>query len=179
MKRILIISTFILSLGLTQSQAQLLALKTDALLDCAMTPNLGFELVTGEKTSLNASVFGNYKPWGLDMKMVGILPEFRYWFNGRPLVREFIGLSALGVTYDMTWGKEKYKGDAAGVGITFGYAFYLSPHWCLECHAGLGAVYYSHKHHYIEDYKVKDLYNANGYALVPYKVGVSFTYIIK
>lgn len=179
MKRILIISTFILSLGLTQSQAQLLALKTDALLDCAMTPNLGIELVTGEKTSVNVSVFGNSKPWGLDMKMLGVMPEFRYWFNGRPLTREFIGLSAVGVTYDIQWGNEKYKGDAIGLGLTFGYAFYLSPHWCFECHAGLGAVYYSHKHHYLEDYKVRDLYNANGYALIPFKVGVSFSYIIK
>ena len=54
--------------------------------------------------------------------MIGLLPEYRYWFNGRPMTREFVGIAALGVSYDITWGDRIYQGDAAGAGITFGYA---------------------------------------------------------
>ncbi len=179
MKRHLLLFFLIVFLGGNRMYAQLLALKTDALMDCAMTPNLNIELVTGGKTSINATVFGNYKPWKKEVKMVGVMPEFRYWFNGRPLTREFIGLSALGACYDITWGGERYKGDAAGVGLTFGYAFYLSRHWTLECHGGLGAVYYTHTHSYVKDHYAENVHNAHGYSLIPYKIGVSFVYIIK
>ena len=94
MKRLL--STIITVAVTAGLKAQLLALKTDALWDGLMTPNLGMEIVTGNKTSFGLSVFGNYKPWGMDMKMVGAIPEFRYWFGGRPMMREFIGVAALG-----------------------------------------------------------------------------------
>ena len=79
-----ILSTIITVAVTAGLKAQLLALKTDALWDGLMTPNLGMEIVTGNKTSFGLSVFGNYKPWGMDMKMVGAIPEFRYWFGGRP-----------------------------------------------------------------------------------------------
>ena len=150
MKRLL--STIITVAVTAGLKAQLLALKTDALWDGLMTPNLGMEIVTGNKTSFGLSVFGNYKPWGMDMKMVGAIPEFRYWFGGRPMMREFIGVAALGTSYDITWGSETYKGDAWGGGLTFGYAFFLSPHWNIECYGSVGAVYYDHKHYYRDDH---------------------------
>ena len=88
MKRLL--STIITVAVTAGLKAQLLALKTDALWDGLMTPNLGMEIVTGNKTSFGLSVFGNYKPWGMDMKMVGAIPEFRYWF-GTPMKGHFFG----------------------------------------------------------------------------------------
>ncbi len=179
MKRICWIIFCILFLGSSGLYAQLLAVKTDAFMDCAMTPNLNLELVTGEKTSINATVFGNYKPWGTDMKIIGGMPELRYWFNGRPLTREFIGLSGIAAVYDITWSGERYKGDALGVGLTFGYAFYLSRRWSVECHGGFGAVLYSQTRSYIKDNYSVDYHNARGYSLLPYKLGVSIVYILK
>ena len=41
--------------------------------------------------------------------MIGLLPEYRYWFNGRPMTREFVGIAALGVSYDITWGDRIYQ----------------------------------------------------------------------
>ena len=124
MKRLL--STIITVAVTAGLKAQLLVLKTDALWNGLMTPNLSMEIVTGNKTTFGLSVFGNYKPWGMDMKMAGAIPEFRYWFGGRPMMREFIGVAALGTSYDITWGSETYKGDAGGGGLTFGYTFFLS-----------------------------------------------------
>lgn len=178
MKRQNLLLVLLMLLCGMRMQAQLLSVKTDALWDVAMTPNLGLEIVTGEKTSVNASVFGNSHPWGLKVKMLGVMPEFRYWFNGRPMTRTFVGVSAVGLSYDVTWGHENYDGDAYGLGLTFGYAFSLGLRWVLECHAGLGAVYYNHRQYYTYD-RFTDRRNATGYALLPYKLGVTFAYIIK
>ena len=98
-------------------QAQKIAVKTDALMLAAMTPNVGGELIVGERTSVCLSGFANSKPWGKDIKMVGVIPELRYWFNGRPLIRQYIGIAALGTHYDITWEEDMYQGDALGAGI--------------------------------------------------------------
>ena len=44
--------------------AQQLVVGTDVMLDAFQTPNLGAELITGERTSISLNVLGNYKPWG-------------------------------------------------------------------------------------------------------------------
>ncbi len=179
MKRHWLLLLCMVFFGGSKLQAQLLALKTDALMDCMMTPNLNLALVTGEKTSINATVFGNYKPWGKDVKMMGAMPEIRYWFNGRPLTREFIGLSGIAATYDITWSGKHYKGDALGVGLTFGYAFYLSKRLTMECHGGFGAIFYTQTRSNVRDHYEVDYHNARGYSFLPYKLGVSFAYILK
>lgn len=180
MKRLIILFILgIIAAAPIELKAQQLALKTDVLWDGLQTPNLGAELVTGNKTSFNISVFGNKKPWGKDVKMLGVIPEMRYWFGGRPMIREFIGLAALVTSYDITWGKEVYGGDAYGAGLTFGYAFYLGKRWNLEAYGTVGMVYYDHKHYYTTDNYTENRRTAYGTALVPFKLGVSVSYIIK
>ena len=66
-----------------------------------------------------------------------------------------------------------------GGGLTFGYAFFLSPHWNIECYGSVGAVYYDHKHYYRDDHYSENRRTAHGYAFIPFKLGVSFAYIIK
>ena len=81
---------------------------------------------------------------------------------------------SLGTSYDITWGSETYKGDAWGGGLTFGYAFFLSPHWNIECYGSVGAVYYDHKHYYRDDHYSENRRTAHGYRFIPFKLGVSF-----
>lgn len=179
MKRYLLLLILFLGLGITQVRAQLLVLKTDVLWDAAMTPNLGLELVTGERTSLGLSVYGNKNPWGKDMHLIAAMPEFRYWFSGRPIYRQFVGIAAIASNYDIIWGKKIFKGDAIGGGLTFGYAFHLAPRWSLECCASIGAVYYQMHRGYTTDIATDVKQKSRGYALIPFKIGVSFSYIIK
>ena len=81
--------------------AQQLAVKTNGLMLAAMAPNIGCEFVVGERSSIDISAFGAVNIYGNKAKMIGLLPEYRYWFNGRPMTREFVGIAALGVSYDM------------------------------------------------------------------------------
>lgn len=166
-------------------RAQQVAVKTNGLMLAAMAPNVGCEFVVGERSSIDLSAFGSVKVYGNKAKIIGFQPEYRYWFNGRPMTREFVGIAALGATYDITWGRHIYQGDAAGAGVTFGYSFNLSKRLNVECYGGFGAVYFRQKQYYVND-NFEDFIengaaraNATGYKLLPIKLGVSISYILK
>ena len=168
----------------TALHAQQIAVKTNGLMFAAMMPNVGCEFVVGERSSIDISAFGAVNIYGNKAQMIGLMPEYRYWFNGRPMTREFVGISALGTSYDITWGDNIYQGDAAGAGVTFGYALILSKRLNVEFHGGFGAVYFKQKQYYkndnLEDYTNGTAQaNATGYKLLPIKIGVSISYIFK
>ena len=165
-----------------QVHAQQVGIKTNALQWAALTPNFGCEFVIKEHSSIDVSAFGHYKPYGLDSKLIAIQPEYRYWISGRPLIREFVGVSLMAASYDMTMRNYVYDGIAASLGITGGYAFLIGKGWRLELCGGLSFLFYNQKQHYGND----DYYQGQsvpaddwGYKLFPSKLGVSFTYIIK
>ena len=168
----------------TALHAQQIAVKTNGLMFAAMMPNVGCEFVVGERSSIDISAFGAVNIYGNKAQMMGLMPEYRYWFNGRPMTREFVGISALGTSYDITWGDNIYQGDTAGAGVTFGYALNLSKRLNVEFHGGFGAVYFKQKQYYkndnLEDYTNGTAQaNATGYKLLPIKIGVSISYIFK
>ena len=182
-KLIIIVLTLIASVG---AKAQLLAVSTDALHDVLMLPSLGVEMVTGERTTLGLSAFGGYHPWGNQSRMVALQPEFRYFFSGRPMSREFVGIGAVGSLYDITWDGKVYNGEAAGLGITFGYVLSLTHRLNLDFHAGFGVVVYHQKEYYVGDFYDIDFSkngsletNASGYYLMPTRIGISLSYILK
>lgn len=181
-KHILPLLLLLISIG---SYGQQIAIKSNGLYWLATTPNVGFELVTGEQTSLDLSLAMTSKVWANDCKMVVLQPEWRYWFNGRPMVREYIGIAALGANYDITWGNHTYDGDAFGAGVTMGYALPLGKRLNIEFYVGFGAVYFRQKQYYVDD-NYSDFIenealqvNSSGYKLIPIKLGVSISYIIK
>ncbi len=181
----LLFSVFMLTLSLT-SRAQMIAVGTDVANDLLMNFNAGFEMVCGNRSTVGLNVFGNHRPWGQDMKMIGVQPEYRLYFSGRPMHSTFVGLGALATLYDITWKSKVYDGGALGLGLTFGYVLNLSKRFNVDFHAGLGLVAYKHKEYftgdlYDDDYSVDgDLKtNAKGLWLLPTRIGVSLTYILK
>ena len=171
-----------------EAKAQQVGVKTNALMWACATPNLGCEIVVGEKYSLDLSAFGHYNPYGIKSEVIAFQPELRYWFSGRPMTREYIGVSAMVANYDMminsreVGGKYVYDGNAASLGITGGYAFVLSKNWRFELCGGFSVLVFKQKQYYeTDDYYVDSNIPANstGYKLFPAKLGVSFTYIIK
>ena len=165
-----------------EAHAQQVGVKTNALMWALMTPNAGCEVVVGEHSSIDLSVFGHYKPYGMQSKLLAFQPEYRYWFNGRPMIREYIGVSSMIAGYDMNINQYVYNGNAASVGLTGGYVFFLGRRWRLDLCGGFSFLFFFQKQYYeTDDYYVdKDIsYNSFGYKLFPAKLGVSFTYIIK
>lgn len=181
-----LVSILFLSLFCTvRMQAQQLAVGTDLMLDLLQTPNIGAEMVVGERATIGLNVFGNYKPWGKDMKMLGVQPEVRYWFGGRPMHKYFVGVGAIGASYDITWKGKIYDGTALGAGITFGYVFNITNRLNIDAHAGFGIISYKHKEYHQYDNYYDYTHggvietNATGNYLLPTRIGVSLTYILK
>jgi hypothetical protein len=187
-KRLIVVFVAVCALLVSsqEAQAQQVAVKTNVLFWAGMTPNIGCEIVTGEHTSIDLSAMGHLKPFDLPSKLVAIQPEFRYWFNGRPMTREFVGITTMIASYDMTVSKKfVYNGNAVMLGLVGGYVFALSDHWNFELCGGFGVLGFKQKQYYIndnyDDYFVDEAVKANsmGYKLFPAKLGVSFSYIIK
>lgn len=127
-------------------------LKTNLLYDVTTTFNLGIELRTSNKTSLDIS--GNWNPWTFSgnrkWKHILIQPEFRLWtketFSGH-----FFGFHAHYAYYNAgnlpEWlfarnmQNSRYKGWFAGAGAGYGYRWKLNRHWGLETEIGVGYVY--------------------------------------
>ena len=173
-----------------EGRAQRLAVKANALSWAAMVPDLGVEIVTGERTSFSLSVSGTDMPFGLPYQLLIIRPEYRFWFNGRPLTREYVGLSAFGVRYALTLpagsGRANdFKGDALAVGISGGYVFNLSKRWSFELSGGTGILVFRQKQSFsidnYEQYFVEEVSKPNtwGYKLFPVSLSAAFIYIIR
>lgn len=183
--RLTILLGLCLFLFAEKAHSQQVALKTNLLSLAALTPDIGLELVTGEHTSVAVSAFGHIRPYGIESRMAVVQPEFRYWFNGRPLTREYIGLAAFASAYDMTIGGHVYAGNAIAAGISGGYVFNLSRRCGLELSAGTGVLVFRQKLYregdrYDEYFQGKtSTANSRGYKLFPVKAAVTFIYIIK
>lgn len=160
-------------------RAQLVSVKTNVLQDVLFVPNLDFSVTVSNKTAVGISVFGSQKVLGQQVKLLGIKPEFRYWLSGRAHTGYFVAASFTGLSYDIKWNSEFYKGDAFGGGIVFGYDIYLSKHFTLDLHGGCGAFYYRHDYHIEGDKILVENFREHGVVILPYDLGVSIIYIFK
>lgn len=197
-----IVFAVVLALSSQQAKAQQLGVKTNALMWGVLTPNAGVEIVVGERSSLDLSAF--FKPSYslekgsfLNSRITGFQPEYRYWFNGRPMTREFIGASMMFADYELvnadksTGMRYVYDGNAISLGIVGGYSFILGNNkdkvnrWRLELCGGFSFLGFLQKRYNVndsyDDYFIGEPVRANswGYKLFPAKLGVTFTYIIK
>lgn len=184
MKKLLVI--LLLTIIQLPAMAQKVAVSTNVLMDGLQIPNLGAEVVMGERTVLGLHGFATHRPWGKDVRMMGFQPEYRYFFSGRPMNSFFVGIGALAVSYDITWSGKVYDGNAIGGGLIFGYVLPLTHRLNLDFYSGFGAIAYRHKEYYKGDFYDTDYAtggvikaNAMGYTLLPTRIGVSLTYILK
>ncbi|HJD76878.1 MAG TPA: DUF3575 domain-containing protein [Bacteroides reticulotermitis] len=163
-----------------------LAVKSNLLHDLTGSLNLGVEVRTGSKYTLDLSV--TYNPWTYsEMKkfnVIAVQPEFRYW-TCEPFHKHFFGLHATYANFNVvgigpsTYMKDHLlKGDLYGAGISYGYHWYLSPRWSMEGTLGVG---YLHLKYDESECKgcLRSIGNRNKNYFGPTKVGVSLIYMLK
>jgi hypothetical protein len=164
-----------------QMNAQMVAVKSDLVKLGAMIPNLGVELVVGNKTTFGVDLMGAQDTWWSDYsRMMAISPNIKYWFSGRPMTRQFVGLSAHLANYNLYIGKERFQGNSAAMGLIGGHVFNLSSHWNLEFCGGLSLMGYRQKHYYSGDsYNNGYFEKANDWGVMLFpKLELSVSYII-
>mgnify|MGYP003298897105 CR=1 FL=1 len=182
-QRICSILTCVVALWTFSTQhtsAQMIALRSDVAKDLVMTPNFGVDLVVGEKYTIGAEVAFNNNPWGIQMQMTSVTPEFRFWYNGRPFTRQYVGVVANFTSYDLVW-NNIYAGDALGIGLSFGHVRTLTKRWNIDFTASGGFMGYKQKYYYQNDYFADygERTNAKGYLLLPIRLGVSVVYVLR
>lgn len=180
-KRISCFIAFFLIVGF-QMQGQLLSVKTNLLNWGLCAPNLAFELVTGERHSFVVS--GSYVPTFYDKSFKGwmLLPEYRFWLSGRPMIRTYLGIAALGGNYNDQSGLiikgKSQRGAYGGLAVTGGYSFYLGKRWTLDLTAGVGLVTV-HRKLYDCGTTEPEAFEPLKVSVIPVNLGISFGYIIK
>ncbi len=173
---VLSLLTFVFSVN---AFGQRVALKTNALYWGALTPNLGAEFRLSRHYTLNVEAAANpFTISGNRLHAAAFTPEVRYWFSARPHARHFVGVMALGATYDLIFSDKHYEGDALGGGLTYGYSFVLSRRLSLETTLGVGALHYRGQKYGTGEAAPDDI-NQKKTILAPLKAGVTLTYILK
>ena len=126
------------------------AIRTNILYDLTTSVNLGAEVKLWRKMTLDVPFTLN--PWTYNkeentkFKFLLFQPELRYWtceaFNG-----QFFGLHGHYAYYNAghlprpfsdTMNQYRFEGQLAGVGISYGYHWLMSPRWSIEAEIGAG-----------------------------------------
>ncbi len=186
----IICTLLLIACRFTGAHAQQTALKTNVLYWGATTPNVGFEVALGKKTTLD--IVGTCNPWTFDnnrkIQHWTVQPELRLW-NCEAFDGGFFGFHATYGWYnaggvDLPLGilpglkEHRYEGWLTGVGVSYGYQWYLGPHWNLEATFGFGYLYLNYDKyqcHQCGDFLGRDKKHYFG----PTRVGLSFVYLIK
>ncbi len=168
---------------------QHVGIKNNLLLDAGRNPNLGVEVATGARTTLDVN--GSYNPFtfggGKKYKHWFVQPEFRYWFCER-FNGMFVGGHLHGGQYNFarvrmplgtykTLRDHRYEGYFYGAGVSFGNQWMLGKRWNLEASVGVGYA----RFHY-DKYQCGDcgptLATGNHNYFGPTKITASFIYML-
>ena len=125
-----------------------LALRSNALADVALVPNLGLEAFIGKDWSWELS--GYWAWWAKPeanffWRLQGLESELKYWLGEREQggLGHHIGLYAQLFNYDFQLGGGGVLGDRPhySVGVAYGYAWRLGKQWTLEGSVGIGYLH--------------------------------------
>lgn len=197
MRTLLFLLTFV---PMCSMQAQKVAVKTNLLYDATLTPNLGVEMTTGTRQSIQL-VYG-LNNWKYSTNERGprqakhwlLMPEYRWW-TCSALNGFFVGVHAMGGEFNAgnidavipgvffkgeNLGKgvkdSRYEGKFFGGGVTVGYQWIMSKHWNFEVEAGVG-----YDHIWYDKYPCSVCGSLQKKAETNYvgltKLGLSFMYI--
>lgn len=127
------------------------AIKTNLLYDATATINVGVEIATGARTTLDVS--GSYNNWtNSDTRKFRhwfYQPEFRLW-NCERFNKGFWGVHAhygqynvggklpFGIAPKSVYARHRYEGWFVGAGISYGYHWMLGGRWAAEASVGAG-----------------------------------------
>lgn len=191
MKKLTLVALLLIA-GATAVQAQKVAVKTNLLYWATGTINLGIEPALGRKTTLDLEFAGN--PWRFGKKELNrkiwhwtAQPELRFWFTER-FNRGFMGIHAtagafdaagielpLGIFSDLK--DHRFEGWMTGIGVSYGWQWWVSPHWNFEATLGFGYLYMEYDRFVCNTCDFRDEENKVKHYFGPTKLGLSFSYL--
>ena len=177
---------------------QNIAIKSNLLYDLTTTLNMGGEVRCDDTHTISLSL--NYNPWNFGgnkkMKHFLLQPEYRKWFN-EVFTGSFIGFQLHYALFNfggmLPWGfnngkmlgienrqiaHNRYQGNLAGFGISYGYQWIISPQWNLEAGISLGYAHLNYKRYgQSEGAALLEKSSCNYWG--PTQAGISIIYFIR
>lgn len=128
-----------------RASAQIFAVRANALAACSATLNVGAETALTDNWSLELSGYWNpVNTASLSMNFHAVQLGGRYWFY-ESFVGHFLGQHLTYADYDLGSRTKRYKGNAYGLGVSYGYAWMLSKRWNIALEAGIG-LFHTEEH---------------------------------
>ncbi len=192
--KVIAVAVALLSVAV-HAEAQKVGLKTNLLSWATTTPNIGVEVALSPKTTLDIKGACNipglvyFGPKELNCKIWhwSAQPEFRFWLT-EAFNRGFLGVHATTGAFnvagiDMPLGfypelkDHRFEGWMLGMGISYGWQWWVSPHWNFEATFGFGYLYLEYNRFDSPASATKDQINAVDHYFGPTKIGLSFSYL--
>lgn len=179
------------------ANAQKAGLKTNLLYWATGTVNFAGEIAVTPKMTVDVVAtcnipgllyFGdkalNRKLWHWTLQ-----PEVRFWHN-EAFNRGFVGVHATTGAFDAgginvplgvfpDFGKHRYEGWMAGAGVSYGWQWWVSPHWNFEATFGFGYLYMKYNRFATTPGSIIDQPNHIHHYFGPTKIGLSFSYLFR
>lgn len=171
--------------------AQQVAVKTNVAYWATTTPNLSVEVALDKKTTLDLQL--GYNPFRFGSRDSNhkiqhwlVMPEIRKWIYEK-YEGHFFGFHAFFGSYNAgnvrlpldiipKLAHNRYEGYGVGAGFSYGYQWYISPHWNLEAQFGFGYAYLNY-----DRYECRRcgefIEKGHEHYFGPTKVGISFIYL--
>ncbi len=143
--------------------------------------NVEFAMTMNKKISLHFPV--QYNPFfyskekNTKFQNLTAMPGMRYWFS-ESFRDAFLGFSLVGSRYNIgnVWSDYRYRGYAAGMGLSFGRSYPVSPRWNLEWELGMAALWTTGEKALAKRYG----YSFGDYVrwrLFPHKIALNLVYL--
>ncbi len=196
--RIALVISFLLSA--VDAGAQKVGLKTNLLYAATGTVNFAPEIAVGPRTTLDIVATCNipgllyYGDKALNRKLWHwtAQPEIRFWHT-EAFNRGFVGIHAGGGAFDAgginlplgifpDFGTHRYEGWMAGLGVSYGWQWWVSPHWNFEATLGFGYLYLVYNRFGGAGgsaSQIIDQPNFVDHYFGPTKIGLSFSYLFR
>ena len=144
-------------------------------INVAIDVNVNLHNTVNIPVSINPFRFGDTQ-WS----HVVLQPGWRHWFVER-YIGHFIAPSLVYANYTIGYDKHTFKGNAYGIGCSWGYSKLLSTRWNFIVEIGSGIVYtpYTEKLRtkYIGEFDDEYTYYHRRFLLLPLKCNLAFSYL--
>lgn len=179
MKHIIIIFIFLCTY--TAGHAQFRSVSTNLTGWAAGNINVAVDLNLNRHNTINIPVSCNPFAFGdTQWKHIALQPGWRHWFVER-YVGHFISPSVIYANYNIRYDKQEYKGNAFGVGFSWGYSVLLNTRWSFIVEMGAGIIYTPYDQQllpqYIGEFDTEYIYHHRRVMFVPAKCNLSFSYL--
>lgn len=179
-RRIAILGIVVLGLLMPErASAQFYAVYGNGLLLPTATINAGINVGLSSKVSLDFALMGNpLQTKDFRTQFVMFQPGVRFWLSEIQF-GNFIGVHLFTGIYDVGNADFHTRGFTAGVGISWGYNWYISKRFNIGVELGLGVGYMkdTRENYYTPDSEDHYIYHATRFALLPTKLAVNFIYL--